>query len=148
MRRSCPIPRRSSRPVSLFLPHHPGCRGTRRGWLNGWNAQSVSSRSSARLSSTTLTSASSASRVLGRITRRTVLRSVCAPFPQISPLVGEVGYADRCRARAHNSLPPCPLRQRMRRPEALVPAQINVTSKWLPPRQDGLPPFCCCPAGT
>lgn len=45
--------------------------------------------------------------------------------------------------RANNSLPPRPLRQRMRRPEALVPAQINATSKWSPPpnRRDGLPPF-------
>lgn len=52
--------------------------------------------------------------------------------------------------RANNSLPPRPLRQRMRRPEALVPAQINATSKWSPPPTGGTvyPLFCCCPAGT
>lgn len=39
--------------------------------------------------------------------------------------------------RANNSLPPRPLRQRMRRPEALVPAQINATSKCPPPKPAG-----------
>lgn len=89
--------------------------------------QSAPTPSSATSPSTTLTSVSSASpppRTPRRAPKRTASRSVRCPPPL--PRCRH-GYL-RITADAHDhssSLPPRPLRHRLRRPQALVAAQVN-----------------------